>query len=160
MSISNGAPPPPPPPPLPNGFGNGPPAAPALILPNSNGTSNNNTGRKTSITTTAPPMDLMSEMAAKFAQRRKYIDENEKNDANNSINNKGSSKISTTNLPPTIAGPAATSPRVGRKTTECNYSSNELEKLKMDILNELRKDIEKAKQEILNAILDNQHTKI
>ncbi|CAF1571609.1 unnamed protein product, partial [Adineta steineri] len=31
----------------------------------------------------------------------------------------------------------------------------------MDILTELRKDIEKAKQDILNAIMDNlQHTKI
>ena len=103
-------------------------------------------------------MDLMSEMAAKFAQRRKYIDENEKNErseSNNSINNKAPSK------PPTTAGPVATSPRVARKTTESHYTTNDLEKFKMDILNELRKDIEKAKQEILNAILDNtQHTKI
>jgi hypothetical protein len=100
-------------------------------------------------------MDLMSEMAAKFAQRRKFIDENEKAESNN----KNPSKT-TTNLPPTSAGPATTSPRVGRKTTESQYTSIDLEKFKADILSELRKDIEKAKQEILNAILDNQHTKI
>ncbi|CAF5145434.1 unnamed protein product, partial [Rotaria sp. Silwood1] len=98
-----------------------------------------------------------------FAQRRKYIDENEKNESNNSVNNKTPSKITatTTNLPPATAGPVTTSPRVGRKTTETNYISTDLEKLKIDILNEIRKDIEKANQEILNAILDNQqHTKI
>jgi hypothetical protein len=145
-------PPPPPPPPLPNGFNNGPPLAPALTLSNTNGV---NTGRKTNSNTSAPPMDLMSEMAAKFAQRRKYIDDNEKTESNI----KTSSKM-TTNLPPTATGPVTTSPRVGRKTTESQYTSIDLEKFKADILNELRKDIEKAKQEILNAILDNQHTKI
>jgi hypothetical protein len=156
-SMSNtGSAPPPPPPPLPNGFNNGPPPAPALILPNTNGS---NTARKANTTTSAPPMDLMSEMAAKFAQRRKYIDENDKTETNNSINNKTQSKITTT-LPPTMAGPVTTSPRVGRKTNESQYTSADLEKLKADILSELRKDIEKAKQEILNAILDNQHTKI
>ena len=145
--------PPPPPPPLPTNFNNGPPPAPALNLPNSNGT---NTARKTS----APPMDLMSEMAAKFAQRRKFIDENEKTDSNNnSMNNKTPSKI-TSNLPPTSAGPASTSPRVGRKTTDLQLTSNDLEKFKADILTELRKEIDKAKQEILNALLDQQHTKI
>ncbi|CAF0961533.1 unnamed protein product [Adineta ricciae] len=143
-------PPPPPPPPLPNGFGNGPPPAPALILPNTN------TARKTNTANTAPQMDLMSEMAAKFAQRRKVIDENEKNEPNNSMNKvpaKVTSCMSTT--------PAVTSPRVTRKTTESPYTSNDLEKFKTEILTEFRKEIEKAKQEILNAILDNlQQTKI
>jgi hypothetical protein len=152
MSTTGNAPPPPPPP-LPNGFGNGPPPAPVLTLPNANGVG---TARKANTTTSAPPMDLMSEMAAKFAQRRKYIDENE------SVNIKTSPKATTITsaLPPTTAGPVSTSPRVTRKTTESHYTSNDLEKFKNDILIELRKDIEKAKQEILNAILDNQHTKI
>ena len=60
-----------------------------------------------------------------------------------------------------MPGPVTTSPRVGRKTLESQYTTLDLEKFKADILAELRKDIEKAKQEILNAILDNQqHTKI
>jgi len=151
MSNSNNAPPPPPPPPLPNGFNNGPPPAPALNLSNSNG---GNTGRKTS----APPMDLMSEMAAKFAQRRKFLDENDKNESTNGSNANNSNKISaklSTTLPPTT-----TSPRVARKIIESQSNSTDLEKFKAEILAELRKDIEKAKQEILNAIFDNQHTKI
>jgi enabled protein len=84
MSIPSGGAPPPPPPPLPNGFGNGPPPAPALILPNSG---NTNTARKTNANNSAPPMDLMSEMAAKFAQRRKYIDENVTTDSCWTCNN-------------------------------------------------------------------------
>lgn len=156
---SNNVPPPPPPPPLPNGFGNGP--TPTFLGSNTNGISSTATGRKTNATTSAPPMDLMSEMAAKFAQRRKFIDENEKNESNNLTNNRTPSKMATTSLPPTATGPATTSPRVGRKIAEANFTSNDLEKLKMDILSEIRKDIEKAKQEILHAILDNQqHTKI
>lgn len=152
MSNTGSAPPPPPPPPLPSNFNSGPPPAPALTLPNSNGT---NTARKTS----APPMDLMSEMAAKFAQRRKFIDENEKTESNTSMNNKTPSKV-TSNLPPSTAGPVSTSPRVGRKTTESQFTINDLEKFKADILAEFRKEIDKAKQEILNALLDHQHTKI
>ncbi|CAF0877514.1 unnamed protein product [Adineta ricciae] len=140
-------PPPPPPPPLPNGFGNGPPPAPALVL------SNTNTVRKTNTANTAPQMDLMSEMAAKFAQRRKLIDENEPNNSMNKVPAKVTSCMPTT--------PAVTSPRVTRKTTESPYTSNDLEKFKTEILAEFRKEIEKAKQEILNAILDNlQQTKI
>ena len=69
--------------------------------------------------------------------------------------------MTTTTLPPTIAGPVTTSPRFARKSNESTYATNDLEKFKIDILNEVRKDIEKAKQEILNAILDQQqHTKI
>lgn len=151
MSNTSSAPPPPPPP-LPSNFNSGPPPAPTLTLPNSNGT---NTTRKSS----APPMDLMSEMAAKFAQRRKFIDENEKPDSNTSMNNKTPSKV-TSNLPPSTAGPVSTSPRVGRKTAESSFTLNDLEKFKTDILAEFRKEIDKAKQEILNALLDHQHTKI
>jgi enabled protein len=154
-------PPPPPPPPLPNGFGSGPPPAPALVLPTANGNGGANATRKTSTTTSAPPMDLMSEMAAKFAQRRKHIDDGEKPDSLNAANtNKATSKASaaTTTLPATSAAPVQTSPRIPRKTSEShqstNYTSSDLEKLKADILIEIRKDIEKAKQEILSAILD------
>ncbi|CAF4684062.1 unnamed protein product, partial [Rotaria magnacalcarata] len=62
-------------------------------------------------------------------------------------------------LPPTTAAPVQTSPRSGRKTNESgstNYTSADLEKFKIEILAEIRKDIEKAKQEILTAILDQQ----
>jgi hypothetical protein len=148
---------PPPPPPLPNGLGSGPPPAPTLNLSATNGNSGATAVRKTSTTTSAPPMDLMSEMAAKFAQRRKNVDEGDKADSNTTA--KGTSKI-TTSLPSVTAAPVSTSPRVVRKTTESqpttNYTSTDLEKLKADILNEIRKDIEKAKQEILTAILDQQ----
>jgi len=161
MSATGSAPPPPPPPPpppLPNGFGSGPPPAPTLNLPTTNGNGNANAARKSSATTSAPPMDLMSEMAAKFAQRRKNIDEGDKTDSSNAAS-KATSKATTT-LPPTSAAPVQTSPRVPRKTSESqpttNYTSSDLEKLKADILNEIRKDIEKAKQEILAAILDHQ----
>ena len=152
-------PPPPPPPPLPNGFGSGPPPAPALVIPSANGNSAANTGRKSS--TAVPQMDLMSEMAAKFAQRRKHVDENEKPDSNPANTAKGSAKPPTTStLPAATAAPVQTSPRVARKTAESqptpHYTSNDLEKLKADILSEIRKDIEKAKQEIITAILDHQ----
>jgi hypothetical protein len=152
-------PPPPPPPPLPNGFGSGPPPAPALLLPTPNDNGGDKTARKSTGATSAPPMDLMSEMAAKFAQRRKHVDEVEKPDSSNK--NKASPKASTTStLPATTAAPVQTSPRVARKTTESqptpHYTSSDLEKLKSDILAEIRKDIEKAKQEILTAILDQQ----
>jgi hypothetical protein len=153
-------PPPPPPPPLPNGFGSGPPPAPALVLPTANGNGGANTPRKTSTTTSAPPMDLMSEMAAKFAQRRKNIDEAEKSDSSNTANtNKATSKSATTTLPPTPAASVQTSPRVPRKSTDSQptyCTLNDLEKVKADILSEIRKDIEKAKQEILTAIQDRQ----
>jgi vasodilator-stimulated phosphoprotein len=143
---------------LPNGFGSGPPPAPTLNLPTTNGNGNANAARKSSATTSAPPMDLMSEMAAKFAQRRKHVDEGDKTDSSNAAS-KATSKATTT-LPPTSAAPVQTSPRVPRKTSEShpttNYTSSDLEKLKADILNEIRKDIEKAKQEILAAILDHQ----
>ncbi|CAF5199479.1 unnamed protein product, partial [Rotaria magnacalcarata] len=59
----------------------------------------------------------------------------------------------------TTAAPVQTSPRSGRKTNESgstNYTSADLEKFKIEILAEIRKDIEKAKQEILTAILDQQ----
>jgi hypothetical protein len=107
-------------------------------------------------------MDLMSEMAAKFAQRRKNIDDGEKTDSSNTVNNKGTTKATTatTSLPATSAAPVQTSPRIPRKGSESHlaapYTSNDLEKLKADILSEIRKDIEKAKQEILAAILDHQ----
>jgi len=103
-------------------------------------------------------MDLMSEMAAKFAQRRKNIDEAEKSDSSNTANtNKATSKSATTTLPPTPAASVQTSPRVPRKSTDSQptyCTLNDLEKLKADILSEIRKDIEKAKQEILTAIQD------
>ncbi|CAF1120218.1 unnamed protein product [Adineta steineri] len=152
-------PPPPPPPPMPSSFGNGPPPAPALVLPTSNG-SGGSTPRKSS--TTAPPMDLMSEMAAKFAQRRKQVDEGDKTDSSNTANTgKTSSKVlPSTTLPPTTPAIVPTSPRVTRKASEShstpNYTANDLDKLKTEILTEIRKDIEKAKQEIITAILDRQ----
>ncbi|CAF1047421.1 unnamed protein product [Adineta steineri] len=152
-------PPPPPPPPMPSSFGNGPPPAPALVLPTSNG-SGGSTPRKSS--TTAPPMDLMSEMAAKFAQRRKQVDEGDKTDSSNTANTgKTSSKVlPSTTLPPTTPATVPTSPRVTRKASEShstpNYTANDLDKLKTEILTEIRKDIEKAKQEIITAILDRQ----
>ena len=161
LSMSSAHATPPPPPPLPNDFSGNVSSVSSYVLPNTNTTGNTSTARKTTTTTGAPPMDLMSEMAAKFAQRRKYIDEYEKSESNNSINNRISSKMTTTTLPLTTMAPVATSPRITRKTTDSYSTSNDLEKFKIDILNELRKDIEKAKQEILNVILDNQqHTKI
>ena len=163
MSSTGSAPPaPPPPPPLPNGFGSGPSPASAssLGLPTATGNGGASTVRKSSTATSAPPMDLMSEMAAKFAQRRKMIDESEKIDSSNATSNKISLKVTTTaTLPPPTAPPSSTSPRIARKNNELHsttHTSYELEKLKTDILVEIRKDIEKAKQEILNAILESQ----
>ncbi|CAF1167287.1 unnamed protein product [Adineta ricciae] len=153
---------PPPPPPMPSNLGAGQPSAPSLVLPTSNGSNGTSTPRKSS--TTAPPMDLMSEMAAKFAQRRKQVDEGEKPDSSNVTNSvKASSKtVPTSTLPPTPVAPLQTSPRINRKMSESqtgpHITANDLEKLKTDILTEIRKDIEKAKQEILTALVDRQKT--
>ncbi|CAF4838355.1 unnamed protein product, partial [Rotaria magnacalcarata] len=79
-------------------------------------------------------------MAAKFAQRRKVIDENVKPDSSHANNNnKASSKLTAATLPPTTAAPVQTSPRSGRKTNESgstNYTSADLEKFKIEILAE------------------------
>ncbi|CAF0933883.1 unnamed protein product [Adineta ricciae] len=153
---------PPPPPPMPSNLGAGQPSAPSLVLPAPNGSNGTNTPRKSS--TTAPPMDLMSEMAAKFAQRRKQVDEGEKADSSNVTNSvKASSKtVPTSTLPPTPVAPLQTSPRINRKMSDSqtgpHITANDLEKLKIDILTEIRKDIEKAKQEILTALVDRQKT--
>lgn len=152
-STSVPPPPPPPPPPLPNGLNNLPPPTPP-VSNNSNGTTG--TTRKSSM----PQMDLMSEMAAKFAQRRKLLDENEKNETHSSMSNSnGNAKNLGKVLPTTLP---STSPCFTRKTTESHSTASDLEKFKSELLTEIRKDIEKAKQEILHALLDyqNQHTKI
>lgn len=180
-SSGSGGAPPPPPPPLPNGFGGAPPPPPPPLpngfgtasssssvanQSNTNGSGTAGASRKSS-TSSVTPMDLMSEMAAKFAQRRKFIDENDKSETsnvltNNNINSKITSKVVSNSLPPTSTGcGSTTSPRVGRKTNESHCTSTDLEKFKADILSEIRKDIEKAKQDILNALFDHQqHTKI